>query len=128
MLSHWIVEIRYVRWLDNLRDQLWCNAKRSPPRIDYEMRARGERVSPTASFMAFIDQKFRLFNFQMSHLYTMFAKQVQSYCKSNVNVLTVAQCKRNLLMYGITKLQDMSESHLDVMDPYQRNANDISKC
>lgn len=62
----------------------------------------------------------------MSHLYTMFAKQVSSYCKNSQDMPT-NMCKRNLLMYGINKLQDMNESHLDSMDPYQRGATDISK-
>ncbi|KFB43863.1 AGAP005982-PA-like protein [Anopheles sinensis] len=61
---------------------------------------------------------------KMSHLYTMFAKQVSSYCKSSQDMPT-NMCKRNLLMYGINKLQDMNESHLDSMDPYQRGATDI---
>uniref|UniRef100_A0A182TVI6 Uncharacterized protein n=1 Tax=Anopheles melas TaxID=34690 RepID=A0A182TVI6_9DIPT len=62
---------------------------------------------------------------KMSHLYTMFAKQVSSYCKNSQDMPT-NMCKRNLLMYGINKLQDMNESHLDSMDPYQRGATDIS--
>ncbi|XP_053672333.1 rhythmically expressed gene 5 protein [Anopheles nili] len=61
---------------------------------------------------------------KMSHLYTMFAKQVSSYCKNSQDMPT-NMCKRNLLMYGINKLQDMNESHLDSMDPYQRGATDI---
>ncbi|XP_053664699.1 rhythmically expressed gene 5 protein [Anopheles marshallii] len=61
---------------------------------------------------------------KMSHLYTMFAKQVSSYCKGSQDMPT-NMCKRNLLMYGINKLQDMNESHLDSMDPYQRGATDI---
>uniref|UniRef100_A0A023ELX7 Putative secreted protein n=1 Tax=Aedes albopictus TaxID=7160 RepID=A0A023ELX7_AEDAL len=60
----------------------------------------------------------------MSHLYSMFAKQVSSYCKGSQDMPT-NMCKRNLLMYGINKLQDMNESHLDSMDPYQRGAHDI---
>lgn len=62
----------------------------------------------------------------MSHLYSMFAKQVSSHCKSNVD-MPVAECKRELLVYGVDKLEKMSDSHLDSMDPYQRGANDISK-
>ncbi|EAT41114.1 AAEL007206-PA [Aedes aegypti] len=58
---------------------------------------------------------------KMSHLYSMFAKQVSSYCKGSQDMPT-NMCKRNLLMYGINKLQDMNESHLDSMDPYQRGA------
>ncbi|XP_055609871.1 rhythmically expressed gene 5 protein [Uranotaenia lowii] len=61
---------------------------------------------------------------KMSHLYSMFAKQVSSYCKGTQDMPT-NMCKRNLLMYGINKLQDMNESHLDSMDPYQRGAHDI---
>lgn len=61
---------------------------------------------------------------KMSHLYSMFAKQVQQYCKSRSD-LSKPQCKRDLLMYGLNKLNTMSESHIDTMDPYQRGANDI---
>lgn len=61
---------------------------------------------------------------KMSHLYSMFAKQVSTYCKGSQEMPT-NMCKRNLLMYGINKLQDMNESHLDSMDPYQRDAHDI---
>lgn len=61
---------------------------------------------------------------KMSHLYSMFAKQVSNYCKGSQDMPT-NMCKRNLLMYGINKLQDMNESHLDSMDPYQRGAHDI---
>lgn len=57
----------------------------------------------------------------------MFAKEVSKYCKSNAD-RTVAKCKHDLLHYGVLKLEEMNESHLDAMDPYQRSATDISKC
>lgn len=62
----------------------------------------------------------------MSHLYSTFAKQVSSYCKASGD-LQPAECKRELLVYGLNKLHEMSEPHLDSMDPYQRGASDISK-
>lgn len=63
---------------------------------------------------------------KMSHLYSMFAKQVQVYCKTaNNNGMSIAECKRDLMTHGLSKLNDMSESHLDIMDPYQRGAMDI---
>lgn len=62
----------------------------------------------------------------MNHLYSMFAKQVQAYCQSKTNG-DASQCKKNMMMYGVVKLNDMEESHLDQMDPYQRNANNIRK-
>jgi len=61
---------------------------------------------------------------KMSHLYSMFAKQVQTYCKSKTSGDS-AQCKKNMMLYGVSKLNEMEESHLDQMDPYQRNANII---
>lgn len=61
---------------------------------------------------------------KMSHLYSMFAKQVSSYCKTNVDT-SVAKCKHDLLVYGVDKLERMTDLHLDAMDPYQRGANDI---
>ena len=64
----------------------------------------------------------------MSHLYSMFAKQVQVYCKGKGSGEAKESCKNNMMVYGVTKLNDMEESHLDLMDPYQRNANTIRKC
>lgn len=63
---------------------------------------------------------------QLSHLYSMFAKQVKDYCKDKHNA-NVSQCKRNMMVYGMEKLNDMEESHLDKMDPYQRDADNIRK-
>lgn len=63
----------------------------------------------------------------MNHLYSMFAKQVQNYCKEKAAGGDASQCKKNMMMYGVTKLNGMEESHLDTMDPYQRDANNIRK-
>lgn len=53
----------------------------------------------------------------------MFANQVDDFCeKSSMN-----NCNKELLKYGLTKLKDMPEDHLDTMDPYQRGAGNISK-
>jgi hypothetical protein len=70
-----------------------------------------------------------LFSFlpKMSHLYSMFAKQVQAYCQGKTSG-DASQCKKSMMLYGVTKLNEMEESHLDQMDPYQRNANNIRKC
>lgn len=57
----------------------------------------------------------------------MFAKQVQAYCQGKVDG-DASQCKKNMMLYGVGKLNEMEESHLDQMDPYQRNANNIGKC
>lgn len=58
----------------------------------------------------------------------MFAKQVNAYCKTNTAEHSMKpQCKRDLLMYGLGKLQTMTETHLDSMDPYQRGASDIGE-
>lgn len=64
---------------------------------------------------------------QLSHLYSMFAKQVQAYCKDQT-VGDATQCKNEMMLYGVVKLGSMDESHLDEMDPYQRNANNIREC
>lgn len=58
----------------------------------------------------------------------MFAKEVSKYCKQNAATTSITKCKHELLQFGVGKLENMSESHLDTMDPYQRSANDISKC
>lgn len=57
----------------------------------------------------------------------MFAKQVQAYCKDQT-AGDAAQCKNEMMLYGVVKLGSMEESHLDEMDPYQRNANNIREC
>lgn len=62
----------------------------------------------------------------MNTLYTLFAKQVQNYCKESTQG-DASVCKKNMMTYGVAKLNDMEESHLDTMDPYQRNADDIRK-
>lgn len=59
----------------------------------------------------------------MSYLYSMFANQVEQFCGKS----TMVNCNKELLKYGLGKLKDMPEDHLDTMDPYQRGANDISK-
>lgn len=61
---------------------------------------------------------------KLTHLYSMFAKQVKDYCKNKSNANT-SQCKRSMMVYGMEKLNGMEESHLDAMDPYQRDANAI---
>lgn len=38
------------------------------------------------------------------------------------------QCKHNLLGYGSAKLQTLSDVQLEALDPYQRDANELSKC
>ncbi|KAJ9595858.1 hypothetical protein L9F63_012960, partial [Diploptera punctata] len=57
----------------------------------------------------------------MSHLFNMFVKQVQDYC----SILSMPDCNKVLLVYGLTNLAKMEEESLDKMDPYQRGATDI---
>lgn len=59
----------------------------------------------------------------MSYLYSMFANQVEEFCEFS----EIPNCNRELLKYGLRKLKNLPEDHLDVMDPYQRGANSISK-
>ncbi|XP_063231968.1 rhythmically expressed gene 5 protein isoform X2 [Bacillus rossius redtenbacheri] len=58
---------------------------------------------------------------KMSHLFNMFVKQVQDYCDS----LSMPDCNKVLLVYGLTNLAKMEEDSLDKMDPYQHGATDI---
>lgn len=58
----------------------------------------------------------------MSYLYSMFANQVDTFCSS----VDMKGCNQKLLNYGLNKLKDMPEDHLDTMDPYQRDAHNIS--
>lgn len=58
---------------------------------------------------------------KMSYLYSTFANQVDDFCEN----VKMTDCNRELLKYGLNKLKDMPEDHLDTMDPYQRNAHDI---
>lgn len=62
---------------------------------------------------------------KMSHLYSMFAKDVSKYCRSNAGSVAITKCKHDLLTFGVAKLEKMEDSHLDAMDPFQRSANDI---
>jgi hypothetical protein len=63
----------------------------------------------------------------MSMLFNMFSKQVQTYCKTKNGQQNVSECKRNMMTYGVEKLNDMGDASLDKMDPYQRNADNIRK-
>lgn len=64
----------------------------------------------------------------MSYLYSTFAQLVSVHCKSTVGGgLPVNQCKHNLLGYGYEKLQTFSDAQLEALDPYQRDANELSK-
>ncbi|RZC39784.1 rhythmically expressed gene 5 protein [Asbolus verrucosus] len=58
---------------------------------------------------------------KMSYLYSMFANQVDEFCEKS----SMDNCNKELLKYGLGKLKDMPEDHLDVMDPYQRGASNI---
>lgn len=58
---------------------------------------------------------------KMNHLFNMFMKQVEDYCGS----LSMPDCNKVLLVYGLTNLAKMQEESLDKMDPYQRGATDI---
>lgn len=62
---------------------------------------------------------------KVSHLYSMFAQQVQQYCKSRTDVQHKPDCKRDLLMHGLHKLNAMDDNYIDRMDPYQRGANSL---
>lgn len=53
----------------------------------------------------------------------MFASQVESFCESS----PMKNCNVDLLKYGLNKLKHLPEDYLDAMDPYQRDANKISK-
>lgn len=66
------------------------------------------------------------FTHQLTSLYSMFAKQVSTYCKNKENA-NVAECKREMMVYGMDKLNKMEESHLDEMSPFQKNADAIRK-
>lgn len=62
----------------------------------------------------------------MTALSTMFAKQVSTYCKNKENA-NVAECKREMMVFGMDKLNKMEESHLDEMSPFQKNSDAIRK-
>lgn len=63
---------------------------------------------------------------QMSMLFNVYAKQVQSYCDTKDGE-QLRNCKDNMMMYGVVKLHEMNEASLDKMDPYQRGADNIRK-
>lgn len=51
----------------------------------------------------------------------MFANQVEDFCEFS----DMHNCNRELLKFGLGKLKDMPEDHLDTMDPYQRGAHTL---
>lgn len=65
-----------------------------------------------------------LLSLQMSYLYSMFANQVEEFCEFS----ELPGCSQELLKFGLRKLKELPEDHLDTMDPYQRGAHGISKC
>ncbi|XP_067630628.1 rhythmically expressed gene 5 protein [Eurosta solidaginis] len=66
-------------------------------------------------------------NEKMSYFYSTFGQLVSVHCKATAATtgIPVNQCKHSLLSYGYEKLQTFSDSQLDQLDPYQRNANEL---
>uniref|UniRef100_A0A0A1XB35 Rhythmically expressed gene 5 protein n=1 Tax=Zeugodacus cucurbitae TaxID=28588 RepID=A0A0A1XB35_ZEUCU len=66
-------------------------------------------------------------NEKMSYLYSTFGQLVSVHCKATAatTAMPVNECKRDLLAYGYEKLQTFSDSQLDLLDPYQRAANEL---
>lgn len=59
----------------------------------------------------------------MGYLFSVFKNQVEEYCEFS----EIENCNDELMKYGLKRLKDMPENHLDEMDPYQRGASSISK-
>lgn len=59
----------------------------------------------------------------MGYLFSVFKNQVEEYCEFS----EIENCKDDLMKYGLKRLKEMPENHLDEMDPYQRGASSISK-
>ncbi|XP_018800851.1 PREDICTED: rhythmically expressed gene 5 protein [Bactrocera latifrons] len=66
-------------------------------------------------------------NEKMSYLYSTFGQLVSVHCKATAasTAKPVNECKRDLLAYGYEKLQTFSDAQLDLLDPYQRAANEL---
>ncbi|XP_036219195.2 rhythmically expressed gene 5 protein [Bactrocera oleae] len=64
---------------------------------------------------------------KMSYLYSTFGQLVSVHCKATAasTAMPVNECKRDLLAYGYEKLQTFTDSQLDLLDPYQRAANEL---
>lgn len=60
---------------------------------------------------------------QTAYLYSMFKNQVEEYCDFS----EMENCVDELTRYGLKRLREISENHLDEMDPYQRGASSISE-
>lgn len=60
---------------------------------------------------------------QMAYLYSMFKNQVEEYCEFS----EMENCVEELTRYGLKRLRELPENHLDEMDPYQRGASSISE-
>lgn len=59
----------------------------------------------------------------MSHLYKIFSQQVEKYCSRS----SMPDCNKNFLVTGMQKLATISNDRLDLLDPYQRDSEDMSK-
>lgn len=59
----------------------------------------------------------------MAYLYAQFINQVEDFCSYS----QMSNCRKELTKHGLAKLHSMPEDHLDLMDPFQRGAHNISK-
>lgn len=60
---------------------------------------------------------------QVNRLFHVFMRQVDDYC----NTSDMPDCNKSMMVHGLSSLARMQDTHLDTMDPYQRDAHELSK-
>jgi len=50
-------------------------------------------------------------------------RQADDYC----NTSDMPDCNKAMMVHGLSSLARMQDQHLDTMDPYQRDAHELSK-
>lgn len=88
----------------------------------WEYLTKDEKVSNLQTTKCIVFNT-HLHNLQMAYLYSMFKNQVEEYCEFS----EMDNCVDELTRFGLKRLREMSEIHLDEMDPYQRGASSMSE-
>lgn len=60
---------------------------------------------------------------QVNRLFHVFMRQADDYC----NTSDMPDCNKAMMVHGLSSLARMQDQHLDTMDPYQRDAHELSK-
>lgn len=84
---------------------------------------KGRKSKSSGVVVFFCNFRYYCNCLQMAYLYSMFKNQVEEYCEFS----EMENCVDELTRFGLKRLRELSENHLDEMDPYQRGASSISE-